>query len=74
MPRGINAKSCMAPEVKQVQSESTDICIYTTLANAGDALVLHQSGDFAGLEIKQFADKGCLENEIVTVAFDIASE
>ena len=49
------------------------ICIYATLANAGDALVSHQCGDFAGPDIKQFADKGRIEDEIVTVAFDIRS-
>lgn len=73
VPCGINAKSCVAPEIKQVQSEGTTICIYTTLANAGDAFTLHEGRDFAGLDIKQFADKRRLQDEIVTVAFDIRS-
>ena len=71
--RGINAKSCMAPAVKQVQSKGAAICVFTTLANTGDELVLHQYGDFAGLDIKQFADQRRIEDEIVTVAFDILS-
>lgn len=72
MPRTIDAKPCMATEVKQVQPEGAAIRIDARLAHARDAPVPHERGHVVGLDVKQFADKGRIEDEVVTVAFDLA--
>jgi hypothetical protein len=71
VPRTIDAKPCMAPEVKQVQPECALIRIDARLAHAADATVLHERWDVAGRDVKQFADKGRIEDEFVSVALDL---